>query len=217
MFWVASLSLIYAPALVVPIVLALEVLASVTLVPSVLDRIQWRSMVWMLAATVATMPIGVVLLSTLPAREMRAVVALAILTGAVAMGRGLRLKAVPGRGLALSAGTVSGLVNGSTGIGGPPAVLLYFSAAQAYEVTRATLIAYFLCTDAIGFAMMAAAGLVDRQVLLQTALFTPLALGGVVVGQILFGRTGGRGFRSVVLTVLIALAAAMLLRVFLVG
>lgn len=217
MFWVASLSLIYAPASVVPTVLALEVLASVTLLPSVLDRVQWRPMAWMLAATAATMPFGVVLLSVLPAREMRVVVALAILAGAVAMGCGLRLKAAPGPGLAVGAGTVSGLVNGSTGIGGPPAVLLYFSGAEAHDVSRATLIAYFLGTDAIGFAMMAVAGLVDGQVLLQTALFTPLALGGVVVGQILFACTGGHGFRNVVLAVLVTLSVAMLARALFIG
>lgn len=212
MFWVASLSLIYPPAGVVPTVLALEVLASLTLLPSVTHEVHWRSMRWMLAATVLTMPIGVALLSALPARPMRLVVAVAILLGTLALASGARIAGRPGFRTALTAGSVSGIVNGSTGIGGPPAVLLYFSGDTAQEVGRATLIAYFLGTDAIGFAMMAATGLVDGSVVAHAAIFAPLALGGIACGQRVFRRTGGRGFRRVVLAVLGLLSIAMLVR-----
>lgn len=212
MFWVASLSLIYPPAGVVPTVLVLEVLASLTLLPSVAREVRWRSMALMLAATVATMPLGVVLLSVLPARPMRLLVAAAILAGTLALASGYRLAGHPGPRTTLAAGTVSGIVNGSTGIGGPPAVLLYFSGTTAEEVGRATLIAYFLGTDSAGFSMMAAAGLVDRGVLLHAAVFAPLALAGIAVGQRVFRRTGGRGFRTVVLAVLALLSIGMLVR-----
>jgi uncharacterized membrane protein YfcA len=212
MFWVASLSLIYAPSGVIPTVLALEVLASLSLLPSVAGQVQWRSMSWMLAATVVTMPIGVMLLSVLPARPMRVVVAVAILLGTLALASGVRLAGRPGTRTALAAGSVSGVVNGSTGIGGPPAVLLYFSGSTEAQVGRATLIAYFLGTDSLGFAMMAVAGLVDRQVLLHAAIFAPLALIGITVGQHLFRRSSGRNFRAVVMVVLGALSVAMLVR-----
>jgi uncharacterized membrane protein YfcA len=217
MFWVASLSLLYTPAAVIPTVLALEVLASTVLLPAVRGQVQWRSMAWMLGATVVTMPVGILLLSVLPAREMRIVVALAVMAGTVALACGLHLASEPGRKVALVAGSVSGVVNGSTGIGGPPAVLLYFSGVTAHDVGRATLIAYFLGTDAIGFVMMAFAGLVDGQVLWRTALFAPLALAGIAAGQFVFMRTGGRGFRRIVLAVLMALSLLMLARAWLVG
>lgn len=217
MFWVASLSLIYAPASVVPTVLALEVLASLLLLPSVLGEIHWRSMGWMLLGTVLTMPAGVALLSVLPARGMRIVVAVAILVATLALASGLRLAGQPGRWTALAGGSVSGVVNGSTGMGGPPAVLLYFSGATAHDVGRATLIGYFLGTDAIGFAMMAAAGLVDTQVLWHTAVFAPPALAGIAAGKLVFVRTQGRGLRGVVLVLLLALSVAMLVRAWLLG
>jgi uncharacterized membrane protein YfcA len=198
-------------------VLALEVIASLALLPSVLREVHWSSMRLMLAATVATTPIGILLLRVLPDREMRIVVAGAIFAASLAVASGVQLAGTPGRRTALTAGSVSGVVNGSTGIGGPPAVLLYFSDETAAEVGRATLIAYFLGTDAVGFLMMCASGLVDRSSLLHTALYAPLALGGIWVGQHLFRRTGGTGFKKVVLTVLLALSIAMLARALLVG
>lgn len=210
MFWVASLSLIYPPVSVVPTVLALEVLASLLLLPKVFGEVHWKSMRWLLASTVATMPIGIALLSALPERQMRVVVAVSILAATIAVACGVKLAGRPGPVAALAAGSVSGVVNGSTGMGGPPAVLLYFSSTSPTEVGRATLIAYFLGTDAIGFALMAAYGLVNPLVLTHTAVFAPLALVGIAVGQRAFARTGGTGFRAIVLGVLILLSLAML-------
>lgn len=212
MFWVASLSLVYAPASVIPTVLVLEVLASTALLPAVVGKVHWSSMSWMLGATVLTMPLGIALLSVVPAQPMRVVVAVAILLGTLALATGARLSARPGRGTALLAGSVSGVVNGSTAIGGPPAVLLYFSGTADHAVGRATLIAYFLATDAIGFAMMAAAGLVERPVLVHAAVFAPVALVGIGAGQWAFRRSEGRNFRAVVLAVLAVLSVTMLVR-----
>ncbi len=59
---------------------------------------------------------------------------------------------------------------------------------------------------------MALYGLVDRPVLVHAALFVPLAVVGIVVGQRLFTRHGVRGFRVVVIVTLLVLAGAMLVR-----
>jgi uncharacterized protein len=212
MFWVVSLALLYPPATVVPTVLALEVIASIGLLPAVWRLVEWRAMAWMLAATVVTMPFGVALLARLPAEPMRIVVAVAILVATVAMAAGVTFGRRGSLGTALTAGSVSGVVNGATGIGGPPAVILYFSGRGDNAVGRATLIAYFLGTDSAGFAMMTLGGLVDRDVLLRTAICAPIALLGIALGHYLFHRTGGHGFRKVVLLTLAVLGSTMLAR-----
>lgn len=212
MFWVASLSLVYAPVSVVPTVLALEVVASLVLLPGVHGQVEWRSMSWMLAATAVTTPLGVLLLATVPEEPMRVVVALAILLGALATASGADLGFGSGRWSAVLAGAVSGVVNGSTGTGGPPAALLYFSPSRSVVVGRATLIAYFLGTDAIGLAIMAGTGLVDGDVARQAALFAPLALVGILAGQRMFRRHGQRGFRRVIVALLVVLSVAMVTR-----
>ncbi len=212
MFWVASLSLVYPPSTVVPTVLALEVLASLALLRGNTAHVEWRSMSWMLAATAVTTPLGVVLLVMVPEQPMRVVVAAAIGIGTIAMASGVDLSRGGGRGPALTAGAISGVVNGSTGTGGPPAVLLYFSPTRSVEVGRATLIVYFLGTDAVGFFMMWVGGLVDGRVLGYALTLTPLALAGIWAGQWLFRRHGHHGFRGVVVALLLLLSATMLVR-----
>ncbi len=212
MFWVASLSLIYAPAEVVPTVLALEVVASLMLLPGAARHVEWHSMSWMLSSTLLTMPAGVLLLTVVPERPMRIVVAVVILLATVATARGVDLAVGGGRRSELVAGALSGVVNGSTGIGGPPAVLFYFSPTRAVAGGRATLVAYFLAMDGAGLVLMAVAGLVDWNVLVHAAVFTPLAVVGVLAGKRLFTRHGERGFRKVVVVVLLTLSVAMLVR-----
>jgi uncharacterized membrane protein YfcA len=178
------------------------------------------SMFWVASLALIYPPSGVVptvLLLEVLARPMRVVVALVILLGTLAMAGGVRTTGRTGNRTALAAGSVSGVVNGSTGLGGPPAVLLYFSGSESNAVGRATLIAYFLGTDAAGFAMMAGSGLVDGQVLAHSALFAPLALAGITVGQRTFRRTDGRSFRAVVVVVLLFLSVATLVRAGLAG
>jgi hypothetical protein len=63
--------------------------------------------------------------------------------------------------VALATGVASGLLNGLAGVGGPPAVLFWFSGAHAAHVGRASVIAYFLFTDVIALGMAGAGGLVD--------------------------------------------------------
>lgn len=217
MVWVASLSLVFPPAAVVPSVLALEVVASIGLLPRVWRDVEWRQMALLLAATLATMPLGVLALTVFPERTMRVVVAVSILLATLALASGVRIRGAPGPGLAIGAGAVSGVVNGATAIGGPPAILLYFSSDAAAHVGRATLIAYFLGTDSAGFAMTAVAGLVTMDVLTRTVALVPVTLIGIWAGQHLFERSGGRGFRSAVLVLLAVLAAGVLVRTLLGG
>jgi hypothetical protein len=54
--------------------------------------------------------------------------------------------------------------------------------------------------------------LVDTAVLVHTALFAPLAVGGIALGQVTFRRSGGAGYQGVVIGVLLLLSVGMLVR-----
>jgi len=216
MLWVASLSLVYPPALVVPAVLILEVFASVVLARSVWRDVEWGSVRWLLLGTLLLTPAGVLLLDVVPERPMRFAVGATILLGVLAMGFGKRRHGAPSRQACLVAGSVSGLVNGATGIGGPPATILYFSGEDVH-VGRSTLIMYFLVMDSFAVTLMAFRGLVDGQVVQMSAVLAPLAFGGIWLGKLSYQKFGVRGLRTFVLVVLGVLGCATLTRAILVG
>jgi uncharacterized membrane protein YfcA len=80
---VTSISLVVPPARVVPLVLILEVLASIRLVPQVWKDIDWYSLRWLLAGSLFATPFGAYLLANVPTEPMRISISLLVLVAAI--------------------------------------------------------------------------------------------------------------------------------------
>jgi uncharacterized membrane protein YfcA len=206
MIVVVTLSLIFTPAQIVPVVLLLEIAASIWLMPHVWQRVQWWFLGWLFLGVVIGTPVGSLLLSIVPARPMQAAIAITVMILSILLLRGFRLKRMPDKGAIVSGGMVSGVLNGSAAIGGPPVVLLLFSSPASVEVSRATLITFFLGTDIFATAMCAAHGLVTvRILLLALVLVVPLVI-GLYLGNRSFIHTPPETFRKRVLILLCSLS-----------
>ena len=212
LIWVSSLSLVLPPVAVVPTVFILDVVASAHLMPKVWKDIHWRSLRWLLAGALVATPPGLYLLAAIPPSPLRAAIALVVLTATVLIWRGFALRAIPGAGPAVATGLLAGALNGSTGIGGPPAILFYFSSPAGIGVSRASVIAFLMGIDVYGAAVASAQGLVGAEVLLRTAILVPAVLIGTVLGNRRFIRTNPETFRRYVLIVLGGLSVAVFAR-----
>jgi uncharacterized membrane protein YfcA len=209
---VTSISLVVPPARVVPLVLILEVLASIRLVPQVWKDIDWYSLRWLLTGSLFATPFGAYLLANVPTEPMRISISLLVLVAATLLIRGWAWKRMPGRPLILTAGMACGLLNGAAAIGGPPVILLYLSSPAGVTVTRASIIAYFLGIDSMSLVMASIHGLTKIQTLFLTAVcLVPLLL-GIGVGSKMFIKIDKDSFRHHVLILLIILSIAGLLR-----
>lgn len=212
MIWAGGLSLVLPPVVVVPAIFLLDLIASAHLVPRVWKDIDWRSLRWLLlGALVATAP-GLYLLAELPADVIRVAIAVIILMVTLLLWRGFTLKTMPGPGTAAAAGVLSGFIGGSTGMGGPPAILLYFSAPTSVGVSRASIIGYLFGLDLISGSLAAVQGLVTRQVGLWVLVLALPMLLGIVLGNRQFLRTDPERFRRFVLLLLAVLSVGVLLR-----
>ncbi len=107
---------------------------------------------------------------------------------------------------------LSGFIDGGTGMGGPPAILLYFSAPTTVGVSRASIIGYLLGLDLISAALAAMHGLYTREVGFWVLVLVLPMLLGLLLGNRRFLRTDPERFRRFVLLLLAALSVAVLLR-----
>lgn len=210
---VTSLSLVLPPIYVVPLVLILEVLASIRLVPQVWQDIDWHSLRWLLVGSLAATPFGVYLLANIPAAPMRIFISLLVLAVAILLMRGWVWKHMPGKCLNLTTGAACGLLNGAAAIGGPPVILLYLSSPAGIAVSRASIIAYFLGIDAMSLAMAFIQGIITSRTLVMMAVCIPPLLLGITIGSRMFVKMDEASFRRHVLMLLIALSIAGLARV----
>jgi uncharacterized membrane protein YfcA len=209
---VPALSLLRPPAEIVPMVVVLDIAAGAHLLPSVWGDVDWRSLRWLFVGMVVSTPFGVSVLASAPAAATRMLVSVAVLIASVALWRGFSLRQIPGPGATFATGAASGLLNGSAAIGGPPAILFYFSSPAGAAVSRASLTMYFLGTDTVAAGFGAAYGLLTVEALLRAvALLAPLGL-GVVIGNRRFIQSNPESFRRIVLVLLILLSIAGLVR-----
>ncbi len=79
LIWAASLTLVLPPAAVVPVILMLEVAASLRLLPGVWREVAWRSLWRLLIGAWAAMPAGLYFLANLPTAAMQAAVSAVVL------------------------------------------------------------------------------------------------------------------------------------------
>jgi uncharacterized membrane protein YfcA len=127
------------------------------------------------------------------------------------------LQALPGVSLTLATGAVSGFLNGVASLAGPPVIVFYFSSPAAMEVSRASLIAFFLLCDLVALGAGGSLGLVNLQTWQRALCFVPPVAAGVLLGQRAFRRSNPTAFRRHVLALLVVLSAFGMLRALLVG
>ena len=203
---VPALALVLNPVVVVPCTLILGLLAGVQVLPKLRHLVDWRS-VWMLVAgSLVGSPIGIWLLTTLPANAMRASIGVVLMAAVAVLWRQPRLANSPPIALGLATGLVSGVLNGSTALAGPPVILFFLSSTDTVAVARASLIMYFFFSTGGTLAYDAARGLIDRHVLLLAAIFFPALYIGNWWGDRCFDSSSAATYRRVALGILFLLA-----------
>lgn len=212
MLWVTSLSLLLPPLQVIPMVLMFEVATSLFLLPQIWQDVRWRSIAILLVGTWIATPFGIYALATLPEAPIRIALAIVVFAAAVLILQGFALRREPGTPATVGVGLMAGALNGSMGVVGPPVILFYFSSPVGVVAGRASIIAYFIGTDAVGTAMFAAQDLIAEPVYWRTVAFLPLLFLGVAIGHRGFLKTDPETFKRLALFVLMGLSAALFAR-----
>ena len=212
MISVAGLALLFSPAVIVPAVLLMEIVASAYLIAGVWRKVDWPALGWLSAGVVFGTPAGVWLLGFLPAHLLKMAIALVVAVLAGLLRMGYRPRRNPGKAGTLATGAVSGVFNGSAAVGGPPVVLFFFSSPGGADISRASLIAYFLGTDLIAAGTCAGMGLLTMEnVRLFLMALVPMVV-GLAAGKRSFLKTDQAVFRKRVMLYLIVLSGLLLVK-----
>jgi uncharacterized membrane protein YfcA len=181
--------------------------AMLALVMNALQSFRLRSFVQRRTASVlavgsfAGMPAGVAVLLLANSSVLKAGTALAVLTATALLATGARLP--PGNARRdLAAGLVSGVLNTSTGISGPPVALYLQGRRLPASEFRGTIAAFFFVTSVGALALLAVIAGIEAKVVTVSLLSLPFLFAGSTAGNVLFARTSEAHFRRMVLAVL---------------
>jgi uncharacterized membrane protein YfcA len=196
------LSLLWGPTIGVPVAALIEFVPAVQLTPRAIPIAQWRTILVMGVPALLLIPAGLWFLVNLPDEVVRRFVAAVVLGLVAIMWSGWRYRGERTTALSLGVGALSGLLSGTTGVGGPPVILYLMSGNDEAAVVRANMIGFFTIV-LIGMAVtFALSGLFGPLVLWRTALLAVSFVVGIFAGARLFPLASQRTFRNIALTFL---------------
>jgi uncharacterized membrane protein YfcA len=211
---VAAASLFLPTQEVVPLVLLLEVVASLQMATRVWQQVNWRMVLSILAASVMFIPIGQYVLLWVQIELMRVIAAILMLTAVIliATGRSFLVKN-DAKGWFLI-GTVSGFMNGLLAMGGMWAMIFLLGSGINITTIRASLVALFFTTDSYAVLTGLGQGLMNSTILVRSIWVLPSLFLGVWIGSRKFESSNADIYKKVVLWVLAALAVMLLFKAF---
>ncbi len=146
---------------------------------------------------------GVEVLNVIDPDYVRLGVGFIVIFSALLLVKDITLPGAGTRWGTLVAGSASGALSTSTGLAGPPVVLLLASRGLPKHEFRGTSALYFLPMSVVGLAVLAFRGLVEASEVPLGLLLIPAAIAGKVVGTALLARVSERAFRAVTLGLVI--------------
>ena len=146
---------------------------------------------------------GVEVLNVIDPDYVRLGVGVIVIFSALLLVKDITLPGAGTRWGTLVAGSASGALSTSTGLAGPPVVLLLASRGLPKHEFRGTSALYFLPMSVAGIVILALRGLVDAGEVPLGLLLVPAAIAGKVVGTSLLKRVSEGAFRAVTLGLVI--------------
>ncbi len=209
LFIVPFLAMVIGPKETVALANLLGTAVNLTQFPGVRRAADGRMVAAMVLGCYAGMPLGLaVLLLTKPAL-LQAGIAVCVLVFTAVLARGWRLRGT-GRRWDVGTGFVSGILNTSTSMSGPPVVLYLQGRGLSPAAFRGTTTGYFLATSAGAAAMLAFSGTLTGEVALLALAALPASQAGRFAGNRLFRRFDERRFRRLVFAILVVSAVSAL-------
>ena len=209
---VAGASLFLPTREVVPLVLLLEIIASLQMATQVWRHVNWRMVLSILAASIIFIPLGQYVLLWVEVEPMRAIAGFLMLAAVVltATGRSFPFKNEP-KGWFLI-GTVSGFMNGLLAMGGMWVMIFLLGSGIQIATMRASLVALFFATDSYAVLVGSGRGLINSIILVRFIWALPALFLGVWIGSRKFESSNANTYKKVVLWVLATLAVLLLLK-----
>ncbi|MGB1239649.1 MAG: sulfite exporter TauE/SafE family protein [Pseudomonadales bacterium] len=209
---VASGALFMPPAVVVPLVAILEIVASVHMAFSTWRDAAIKPLLLLLAGAAVATPIGVLALVYLPADDIRLLLSALIFALSLLLLSGWQYKGRVAPASYTVMGLFSGLCNGAAAVGGLPVATFLASVRLSMRELRATLVLFFFAADII-FILSASGHAIYTQslVVLSAAMVVPMAL-GIHFGSALFHKLNEKTLRRSVIGLLLMLSVIGLVR-----
>ncbi len=199
-------AIVYPAPQAVATMVALGNLASLQLQGGVLRDTAWRQVLPLAAVAWLMIPVGAYVLLSLDSDVMRRGISGLILVMVLVLMTGWRYPGRPNLAGTVGVGAVSGVINGATGVGGPPVVLYLLAGPNPAATNRANLITYYTFLNFGTLVSLFVSGVFGWETLWRTLLLWPVQIASLAVGTWLFRRASDQIYRRIAMLTLLGVA-----------
>ncbi|CAN5805214.1 sulfite exporter TauE/SafE family protein [soil metagenome] len=201
---VPLLLLLYDPPTVTAVAILLASVTRWVVLWNSWRQISWRPVVLMLPTALAGSVIGILMIRELDTVYIELVASSVVIISAAMLMAGWRIPGAESPVAAPVAGLISGALSTSTGMGGPPVVLLFSARGYSAQVFRGSMTMIFYILGAISLMMLTREELIGRSDLRTALALVPAAVLGTWLGQRALHRFTAGQFNRIVLILLMA-------------
>jgi len=195
------LILLLPPVVVVPVITIISIVMTITILYEARRHIQIKRIIPLIIAGICGLPIGVYVLKTLNPSILKVIIGLIIVTFSLAQLNGYKRKVHNEKLAFLPIGFISGLLNTSTALSGPPVILFFTNQNIKKEAFRANIVAYFTIVNVFSIIILILSDLVSQTVVKHSLIFLPSMLAGAIIGIKLSHKVNEAMFRKIALII----------------
>jgi uncharacterized protein len=200
---VPLLLFVYEPRTVIVITAVLSVIINLAVVWDSWHDADQRIVVALLPSALVGVIVGTEVLRTVDPDYIRLGVGIVVVFSALLLLRDVRLPGAGTRWGTVVAGSTSGALSTSTGLAGPPIVLLLASRGFPKRAFRGSSALYFLAMSLVGLAVLYIRGIFGADHVPLALALIPAAFLGKAIGTAMLKRISEGAFRVVTLGIVI--------------
>ena len=194
---------VYEPRAVVVITFVLSIFINLAVVWDSWRDADRRVVIALLPPAFVGIVVGAEVLRVVNPLYIRLAVGVVVVFSALLLLREIRLPGAETRWGTVVAGWASGALSTSTGLAGPPIVLLLASRGLPKRVFRGSSALYFLVMSVAGLVILFYRGLFDASDVQLMLVLIPVAFVGKAIGTAMLKRTSEKAFRTTTLGIVI--------------
>lgn len=208
------LSYFYSPIFAMVFNIVIEIPATIYLTFVGVKKCSFKEISPMMFTMMLTIPFGTVFLVSIDEQVIKILMSTLLIFFVILIASGWRIKTTITKYILVLGGIISGLMQGATGMGGPPYVTVLLSKNDSDEVARANILVITSGLVISAIISLYYFGLFTKNIFLTGIVTAPLYVFSTFIGSRFFTHSGNKYYRNSSLMALGAVGVATLIGTF---
>jgi hypothetical protein len=190
------LSYFYSPVFAMVFNIVIEIPATIYLTFIGVKKSNLKEITPMMITMMLTIPFGTIFLVSTDEQVIKTLMSILLIFFVILIGSGWRIQSTITKYVLILGGAISGLMQGATGMGGPPYVTVILSKNDSDEVARANILVITSGLVISAIISLYYFGLFTKNTVLTGVITAPLYVFATYIGTRFFNFSGNKYYRN---------------------